>query len=216
MDKRTIIDYLVREGVTSDDIIDIMQVRCKQKKKIGAATGSGSLHFSLSVHFHRFVVAEKKTDETTKEKKMNGTMDEQSNSSILSGDGKEPGESVKEEVSPKRNAKRTAKGKAIKYGGSDDEDDDDNDDDQENTNGDYSDYMGSDSDEEKKVKKAKTKAKEQVELSSLDWHVHRSVSLLFSHRKRKMLWASWCKIDKPKTKHRRKPKPRNPRNLEFV
>ena len=94
---------------------------------------------------------------------MNGTMDEQSNSSILSADGKEPSESTKEDNSPKRNAKRTAKGKAIKYGASDEEDEDDDDEDQENANGEHSDYMASDSEEEKKVKKAKTKAKEQVE-----------------------------------------------------
>jgi hypothetical protein len=39
-DKRTIIEYLVREGVTSDEITNLMQVRCKTKKKLGTATGT--------------------------------------------------------------------------------------------------------------------------------------------------------------------------------
>lgn len=99
----------------------------------------------------RFVL-EKKTSEGTKEKKMNGTIDENSNSSILSVDGKD-------ETSPKRNAKRTAKDKVTKYGGSDDEEMEN----QENLNDSQSDFVvDDDSDSEKKVKKAKSKAKEQV------------------------------------------------------
>lgn len=84
-------------------------------------------------------------------------MDENSNCSIISMDGKENGENVKEELSPKRNAKRTAKGKVIKYGS--DEDSNEN---QENIGDDESDYIGSDSDSEKKIKKSKPKPKPQV------------------------------------------------------
>ena len=92
---------------------------------------------------------EKKSGETQKEKKI----DENSNSSIVSIDGKDNSEMNMEEVSPKRNAKRTAKGKVVKYG-SDEEDED-----QENIE---SDYVGSDSETEKKVKKTKTKPKPAV------------------------------------------------------
>ncbi len=38
-DKRTIIEYLVKEGVSSDEISQMMQMRCKEKKRIGNATG---------------------------------------------------------------------------------------------------------------------------------------------------------------------------------
>lgn len=70
---------------------------------------------------------------------------------------------VAKEITPKRNAERTAKGKVTKYGEGDDNDDDDDDiirgmdiddDDKE------SDYMGSDSDAEKKIKKASAKPKQ--------------------------------------------------------
>lgn len=69
---------------------------------------------------------------------------------------------VKEEITPKRNAGRTAKGKVTKYDEDDNGEEDDDiirgmdmdDDDQE------SDYMGSDSDTEKKIKKANTKPKQ--------------------------------------------------------
>jgi len=37
-DKKTIIEYLVKEGVTSQEITEIMQNRCKEKKKVGGAT----------------------------------------------------------------------------------------------------------------------------------------------------------------------------------
>ncbi|CAF2092079.1 unnamed protein product [Rotaria magnacalcarata] len=139
VDKRSIIEYLVKEGVTSQEITEIMQTRCKEKKRIGNAT-------------------EKKSSETTKEKKMNDVMDENSNTSIISIDGKDNTENVKEETSPKRNAKRTAKAKVLKYGSDEDSNEDqenmdDNDDD------DASDYAGSDSDKEKKVEKLKPKSK---------------------------------------------------------
>jgi hypothetical protein len=69
---------------------------------------------------------------------------------------------VKEEITPKRNAVRTAKEKVIKYDAdNDDEIDEDiiqgmslSDGDQE------SDYMGSDSETEKKIKKVATKPKQ--------------------------------------------------------
>ncbi len=44
VDKRTIIEFLVREGVTSEELSDIMQVRCKEKKRIGNTTGRNSLY----------------------------------------------------------------------------------------------------------------------------------------------------------------------------
>ena len=89
---------------------------------------------------------------------MNSTMDENSNSSIISMDGKDNSDNIKEENSPKRNVKRTVKGKAVKYGS--DEDDDEN---QENIDDNESDYHGSDSESEKKIKKTKTKPKPQVD-----------------------------------------------------
>jgi len=89
---------------------------------------------------------------------MNGTVDENSNSSIISIDGKDDSENIKEENSLKRNAQRTAKGKTVKYG-SDEDNDDEN---QENIDDNESDYMGSDSETEKKVKKTKPKAKAPV------------------------------------------------------
>ena len=101
---------------------------------------------------------EKKSGETSKEKKTTDAMDENSNSSIISMDGKDNSDSIKDEISPKRNAKRTAKEKKVKYG-SDDDDDDEN---QENIDDNESDYMGSDSETEKKVKKTKAKAKPPV------------------------------------------------------
>ncbi|CAF3458364.1 unnamed protein product [Rotaria sp. Silwood1] len=136
-DKRTIIEYLVKEGVASEEISEIMQIRCKEKKRIGNAT-------------------EKKPNETTKEKKMDGTLDENSNSSIISIDGKDNTENIKEEISPKRNAKRTAKGKVVKYGS-----DEDNEENQENIDDNEPDYVGSDSEIEKKIKKTKSKPKIQ-------------------------------------------------------
>jgi hypothetical protein len=38
-DKKTIIEYLVKEGVTAEEITAIMQNRCREKKKVGGATG---------------------------------------------------------------------------------------------------------------------------------------------------------------------------------
>jgi hypothetical protein len=104
-------------------------------------------------------------------------MDENSNSSIVSLDGKDNSDNVKEEVSPKRNAKRTVKGKAVKYG-SDEDDDQENIDDDDNV----SDYMGSDSDTEKKIKKTKPKAKPQVNCFGNEQYKF----AFFSHLKRKM------------------------------
>ena len=120
VDKRTIVEFLVREGVTGEEITEILQIRCKEKKKIGETKAK-----------------------TTEEKKSNGAADENSNSSIISADGKD-------EVSPKRNAKRTAKGKVANYGGSENED-------QENLDDSQSDFQLDDSDGEKKKKKVRVR-----------------------------------------------------------
>ena len=97
---------------------------------------------------------------------MNGTVnehDENSNASMISTDGHDNSGVVKEEITPKRNAQRTAKEKVAKYGDGDENDEEDesiirgmdmDDDDNE------SDYMGSDSDTEKKIKKTNTKPKQ--------------------------------------------------------
>jgi len=85
-------------------------------------------------------------------------MDENSNSSIISIDGKDNSDNIKEETPPKRNAKRTAKGKVVQYG-SDEDNDDEN---QENIDDNESDYNGSDSETEKKIKKPKPKPKAPV------------------------------------------------------
>lgn len=84
--------------------------------------------------------------------------DEHSDASMMSVDGHDTSGAVKEETSPKRNAQRTAKEKVKKYG--DDEEEDESfirgmeSDDKE------SEYMGSDSETEKKLKKAVTKPKQ--------------------------------------------------------
>ncbi|CAF3850431.1 unnamed protein product, partial [Rotaria magnacalcarata] len=143
-DKKSIIEYLTKEGVSAEDITSIMQTRCREKKKIGGVT-------------------EKKASES-KEKKLDGTIDENnenSNASMMSIDGHDNSGVVKEEISPKRNAKRTAKEKVTKY-------DEDNDVDEEDesfirgmqSDDNESDYMGSDSETEKKLKKAITKPKQ--------------------------------------------------------
>ncbi|CAF1167473.1 unnamed protein product [Adineta ricciae] len=144
-DKKTIIEFLVKEGVTNEEIASIMQMRCRDKKKIPGAT-------------------DKKSGEG-KEKKLNGTIDEHdenSNASMMSVNGNDNSGVVKEEISPKRNAQRTAKEKVSKYGGGDNDDEEDEsiirgmdvDDDTE------SEYMGSDSETEKKIKKTSSKPKQ--------------------------------------------------------
>lgn len=155
-----------------------MQVRCKEKKRIGGGGGTGSSCSSAFLITSARVLAEKKSGETSKEKKMNGTMDENSNTSIVSV---ENSEQVKEEISPKRNAKRTAKGKPVKYGS-----DDDDDENQENFDDNESDYLGSDSETEKVVKKSKPKAKAQVNPN--DPCVNsRAHSVYFSHPRRRRM-----------------------------
>ncbi|CAF3358812.1 unnamed protein product [Rotaria sp. Silwood1] len=142
-DKKTIIEYLVKEGVTPEEVSNIMQMRCREKKKIGGVT-------------------EKKSAES-KDKKLNGTIDENdenSNVSMMSVDGNDNSGLVKEEVTPKRNAQRTAKEKVTKYGGDNDEEDDDSVIHGMEIDDNESDYMGSDSDTEKKIKKANTKPKQ--------------------------------------------------------
>ncbi len=112
---------------------------------------------------------------------MNGTIDENSNSSIISIDGKDNSDSIKEEIEPKRNAQRTVKGKVVKYG-SDEDNDDEN---QENINNNESDYIGSDSETEKKIKNTKPKAKPQVNLILL-FQRYKFFFLFSHHPKRKM------------------------------
>ena len=96
---------------------------------------------------------------------MNGTVDEHdenSNTSITSVNGHDNSGVVKEEITPKRNAERSAKVKVTKYGEDDNDEEDESiirgmdidDDDKE------SDYMGSDSDTEKKLKKVGAKPKQ--------------------------------------------------------
>jgi hypothetical protein len=88
--------------------------------------------------------------------------EENSDVSTLLVEGNDNSGLVKEEISPKRNAQRTAKEKVTKYGEDKDEEEDEDsfiqgmeiDGDNE------SDYMGSDSDTEKKIKKATTKPKQ--------------------------------------------------------
>ncbi|CAF3975644.1 unnamed protein product, partial [Rotaria sp. Silwood2] len=142
-DKKSIIEYLVKEGVTSEEITNIMQMRCKEKKKIGGVT-------------------EKKSTET-QDKKLNGTIDENdenSNVSMMSVDGNDNSGLVKEEVTPKRNAQRTAKEKVTQYGGDNDNEDDDSIIHEMEIDDNESDYMGSDSETEKKIKKGSTKPKQ--------------------------------------------------------
>ncbi|CAF2365861.1 unnamed protein product [Rotaria sp. Silwood2] len=142
-DKKSIIEYLVKEGVTSEEITNIMQMRCREKKKIGGVT-------------------EKKSTET-KDKKLNGTIDENdenSNVSMMSVDGNDNSGLVKEEVTPKRNAQRTAKEKVTQYGGDNDNEDDDSIIHEMEIDDNESDYMGSDSETEKKIKKGSTKPKQ--------------------------------------------------------
>lgn len=122
------------------------------------------VRFEIKYFILFFVYLEKKTSET-KETKLNGSLeehDENSNASIASNDGHDNSGVVKEEITPKRNAQRTAKVKVTKYDEDGNEEDDDDiirglnidDGDEE------SDYMGSDSETEKKIKKAIAKPKQ--------------------------------------------------------
>ena len=137
-----------------------MQTRCKAKKVPGAATGR--FPFCASRRFwSTSIILEKKSDSKAKETKLNGTVeehDENSNASMMSVNGHEQSSIVKEEVSPKRNAERTAKVKVTKYG-SENEDEDDGVIHAMETDDAESDYMGSDSDTEKKIKKVTAKPK---------------------------------------------------------
>jgi hypothetical protein len=49
VDKRTIIEFLVKEGATSEEISEIMQIRCKEKKRIGNATGWTTFFFFFQI-----------------------------------------------------------------------------------------------------------------------------------------------------------------------
>ncbi|CAF0793170.1 unnamed protein product [Rotaria sordida] len=148
-DKKTIIEYLVKEGVTTEDISNIMQMRCREKKKIGGLT-------------------EKKPAET-EEKKLNGTIDENDENSNVSMmlvddndkvDDNDNSGLVKEEITPKRNAQRTAKEKVTIYLGDNDDEDDDSIIQGMEIDDIESDYMGSDSESGKKIKKVNVKPKQ--------------------------------------------------------
>jgi len=107
-------------------------------------------------------VLQKKKPNETKEEKLNGSFDEndENGHASISGDGNDNSDLGNEDTSPKRNAQRTAKVKVVRYGEYDNEEDEgiihamETDDENE------SDYMGSDSDTEKKIKKANTKPKQ--------------------------------------------------------
>lgn len=75
----------------------------------------------------------------------------------MSVDGNDNSGVVKEEITPKRNAVRTAKEKVTKYGEDDNEEDDEIIIHGMETDGNESDYMGSDSETEKKLKKVTAK-----------------------------------------------------------
>ena len=93
---------------------------------------------------------------------MNGTLDDQdgqSDASMISHDGNDQSISIKEEVTPKRNAQRTAKVKVKKYGSGEDEGDEDGMILGMESEDNESDYLGSDSEVEKKIQKANSKPK---------------------------------------------------------
>jgi hypothetical protein len=172
-DKKTIIDYLVKEGVTTDEISDIMQTRCKAKKVLGSTTGSFIRLTCDHVEFQCLVDSMstgKKSDDKQHEKSLNETTnghDESSNLSSMSNDVRDRSQSIKDEITPKRNAQRSVKGKVTKYVTDHDNDDDDGDDGDDDDNVIHgmqideqeSDYMGSDSDTERKLKKVTAKPK---------------------------------------------------------
>jgi len=180
--------------VTSEEISAIMQMRCREKKKIGGVT-------------------EKKTNEIKEEEnKLNGTIDENSNASIVAADDNDNSDLVKEETSPKRNAQRTAKEKVTKYAGDNDDEEDDSvihgmeidDGDQE------SDYMGSDSDTEKKIKKKQIQNQENLNQVML---IRQHLQLKRNHLSRKMDWMTLRKMEKITMKHHQKLKQKNRKNL---
>lgn len=76
----------------------------------------------------------------------------------MSVNGHDQSSLVKDEITPKRNAQRSVKGKVTKYG-SDNEDDDEGIIQGMESDEVESDYMGSDSDTEKKIKKTLVKPK---------------------------------------------------------
>lgn len=80
---------------------------------------------------------------------------------MASNNGHNQSSFVKEEVTPKRNAGRSAKAKVKKYGSGEDDDDDDEDIIQgmQESDDNASDYLGSDSETEKKIRKASEKPK---------------------------------------------------------
>ncbi len=134
-----------------------VQVRCQ-------------INYSFPIFVFSFFNLEKKSDEA-KEKKTNGAAEEHEETSDVSGlfnDENDNSVVGKEEITPKRNAQRSAKGKVTKYG-EDEEDEDDESmirglsiDDDDNA----SNYMGSDSDTEKKIKKANAKPRQPKKMKT--------------------------------------------------
>ena len=164
-----------------EDIAGIMQARFKDKKKVPAAA-AGEFSSSIVILSRAQVLSLDKKSDEDKEKKLNGTLDEHdenSNASRMSVDGNDQSGLV-QDVTPKRNAQRTAKEKVAKYG-EDDVDEEDESiihgmeiDDKE------SDYMGSDSDAEKKIKKTSAKPKQPKKPSSGKHRISRPHEILTS------------------------------------
>jgi len=135
-----------------------MQMRFKEKKKIGDVTGLNYSFLSIYSYVTLFYLGKKSTE--TEDKKLNGTIDEHdesSNHGRMSVDGNDNSGLIKEEITPKRNAKRTAKEKVSKYGGDNEDEEEDSIIHGMESDDNHSDYMGSDSETEKKIKKTNTK-----------------------------------------------------------
>ena len=86
--------------------------------------------------------------------------DENSNASMMSGDENDNLGLIKQEITPKRNAQRTAKEKVTKYGEDNDDEDDESVIHEMEIDDNESDYIGSDSETEKKIRKANVKPKQ--------------------------------------------------------
>jgi hypothetical protein len=172
-------------------------------------------------------ILEKKSDENKEENKLNGTTDETSDISLVVEDGNDNSGLTKEEISPKRNAQRTAKEKVTKYAGDNDEEDDESIihgmamDDDENA----SDYMGSDSDTEKKIKKTNTKPKQprkpksaasdaaspaKKKVKDIHNHLIKNKFTCFRHLRRKM---HQMVLRKMLMEHHQRVKQKNRKNL---
>ena len=94
---------------------------------------------------------------------------------MMEGDGNDSSGLIKEEITPKRNAQRTAKEKVSKYGEDNDNEEDDSIIHGMETDDNESDYMGSDSDTEKKIKKTNTKPKQPRKPKSGNFNYYLSI-----------------------------------------